>query len=224
MNLSGNWFDYVFAFFGGVALSFTPCVYPLLPVTASYIGVSAKGSHLTGLVHSLVYVTGLAVTYSILGLVATLTGKMFGTVSAHPLTQAAVGVVFILFGLAMSNVFAIYFPAISRFSRMRRTGLVSIFFLGAVSGLAASPCVAPALGAILVYLATTRNVLYGVTLLFVFAYGMGLTLIIVGTVGTALLHLPRSGRWMLYVERAGAVVMVVIGVYFIATSIWRMIG
>lgn len=223
MHLSGNWPDYVFVFFGGVALSFTPCVYPLIPVTAGYIGTSAKGSHLKGLGHSFVYVTGLAITYSALGLIATLTGKMFGTISTHPATQAAVGVVFILFGLSMFKVLDVYFPRIKLLTRIKVTGLFSVFLLGAVSGLVASPCVAPALGAILVYLATTRNILYGTTLLLVFAYGMGMTLILVGTLGTMLLHLPRSGKWMIYVERIAASVLVAIGIYFIGVAIGRMI-
>jgi thiol:disulfide interchange protein DsbD len=224
MNLSGSWLDYVFVFTGGVALSFTPCVYPLLPVTASYIGISAKGSRLTGLLHSLVYVTGLAVTYSVLGLVATLTGSMFGRISSHPATRLAVGAVFVLFGISMFRAFAVYFPTIVGLSRIHRTGLWSVLILGAVSGLVASPCVAPALGAILVYLATTRNILYGTTLLIVFAYGMGLVLILVGTFSASMLHLPRSGKWMVWVERVSASVLVALGVYFIITAIGRLIS
>jgi thiol:disulfide interchange protein DsbD len=221
MEVLGSGWDYVFAFLGGVTLSFSPCVYPLLPVTASFIGIHAGGSKLHGLFLSFLYVTGLAITYAALGLAATMTGKMFGTVSSHPVTFIIVGTAFILFGLSMFDVFAIYFPAIARLSKIKRKGLWSVVVLGLVSGLVASPCVAPALGAILMYLATTKNILYGTTLLVAFAYGMGLTLILVGTFSTAMLHLPRSGKWMMYVERIAASVLIAVGIYFMYGALRR---
>ncbi|MCX5708805.1 MAG: sulfite exporter TauE/SafE family protein [Candidatus Omnitrophica bacterium] len=219
MTLSGNPWDYVSVFFAGVVLSFTPCVYPLLPVTAGYIGVAAKGSKLKGLFLSFLYVTGLALTYSALGLIAALTGKMFGRISSHPVTLLAVGIIFVLLGLSMFKVFAVYFPAVSRLSQVKNKGGLSALALGMVSGLVASPCVAPALVAILAYLATTRNVVYGATLLMVFAYGMGLTLILIGIFSTALLHLPKSGRWMIYIERICALVLIGVGIYFIFNAV-----
>jgi cytochrome c-type biogenesis protein len=222
MTLSGNLWDYVSVFFGGVVLSFTPCVYPLLPVTAGYIGVTAKGNKLKGLFLSFLYVTGLALTYSILGLIAALTGKMFGRISSHPVTIIVVGVIFVVFGLSMFNVFTAYFPAITKLARFKKKGALSALALGMISGLVASPCVAPALGAILVYLAAKGNVFYGMTLLMVFAYGMGLTLILVGTFSTVLLHLPKSGKWMLAVEKVCASVLIGVGIYFIIIAIRRI--
>jgi thiol:disulfide interchange protein len=222
MTLSGSPWDYVSVFFGGVALSFTPCVYPLLPVTAGYIGVTAKGNKLKGLFLSFLYVTGLAITYSTLGLIAALTGKMFGRISSHPVTLIAVGAIFIVFGLSMLKDFAVYFPAIIQLSRFKGKGVFSALLLGMVSGLVASPCVAPALVAILAYLATTRDVFYGATLLMVFAYGMGLTLILIGMFSTALLHLPKSGRWMIHVEKICAFVLIGVGIYFIFNAVRRI--
>jgi thiol:disulfide interchange protein len=221
MTLSGSLWDYLYVFLGGVALSFTPCVYPLLPVTAGYIGITAGGSKIKGVTLSLVYVTGLALVYAALGLAAALTGKMFGRISSHPWTLAAVGAVFVIFGLSMFNVFTAYFPAILKLTRIKKKGIFSVLVLGMISGLVASPCVAPALGAILVYLAANGNVFYGVTLLLVFAYGMGLTLILIGTFSTVLLHLPKSGRWMLVIEKVCGCVLIGAGVYFIITAIRR---
>jgi thiol:disulfide interchange protein len=222
MTLSGNPWEYLYVFLGGIALSFTPCVYPLIPVTVGYIGISARGSKLKGFVLSSVYVTGLAIVYSLLGLAAALTGKMFGRISSHPLTLAVVGAAFIFFGLAMLHVFPLYFPPVTRGAGFRKKGIFSVFVLGMISGLVASPCVAPALGAILAYLATSRNVFYGMTLLLVFAYGMGLTLILTGTFSTVLLHLPKSGRWMLIIEKICAWVLIGVGAYFIFTALRRM--
>jgi thiol:disulfide interchange protein DsbD len=222
MALSGSPWDYLYVFMGGVALSFTPCVYPLLPVTVGYIGISAGGSKLKGLFLSFIYVSGLALVYSVLGLVAALTGKMFGKISAHPFTLVAVGAAFIVSGLSMFNIFEAYFPLIIKLTRVKRKGIFSVLVLGMISGLVASPCVAPALGAILIYLAASRNVVYGMSLLLVFAYGMGLTLILVGTFSTVLLHMPKSGRWMLVIEKVCGSVLIGAGLYFIIIAIRRM--
>ena len=196
MNLSGNPIDYLVAFFGGVLLSFTPCVYPLIPISAGFIGVSAAGSKLKGLFLSLVYVTGVAITYSILGLIASLTGKFLGAISANPVTHIVAGVIIILFGLSMLDIFRIPLPAIIKLPKVKKGNYFSVFFLGLSSGLLVSPCVTPVLGAILAYLTTKKNILYGMALLFSFAYGMGLILILLGTFSTVLLSLPKSGKWM----------------------------
>lgn len=221
MLLSGSPWDFALVFAGGVALSFTPCVYPLIPVTTGFIGVTAGGSKLKGFLLSFTYVSGICVTYAALGLFAALTGKLFGRISAHPVTLLIVGCMFILFGLSMLDVFAQYFPVIGRFSRLKDKSYHSVFLLGLASGLVASPCVAPALGAILVFIATTHNLLLGTTLLVCFGYGMGLTLILAGSFSTFLLHLPKSGKWMLYVERICALILMAIGAYLIVSAIRR---
>ncbi len=222
MTLSGSFPDYLTVFLGGIALSFTPCVYPLLPVTVSYIGITARGSKLKGLGLSLIYVTGLAIVYSALGAIAVLTGKMFGRISSHPATLAVVGLLFIVFGLSMLKVVVVNLPAIQKLAVYKKKGVFSVLVLGMVSGLVASPCVAPALGAILAYLATGKNLVYGLTLLLVFAYGMGFTLILVGTFSTVLLHLPKSGRWMIIIEKICGSVLIAAGLCFIVTAIRRM--
>jgi cytochrome c-type biogenesis protein len=222
VHLFGNPLDFLFVFMGGVVLSFTPCVYPLIPVTISAIGITAGGSRRRGFLLSLLYVTGIAVTYAALGLAAALTGKMFGRISAHPATHIAVGAVFLLFGLSMFKVFAVYFPSIVSLQRPGKKNSFSILMLGVMSGLIASPCTSPALGAILIYIGATHNVLYGTTLLVAFAYGIGLTLIIAGTFSAMLLSLPKSGRWMLWVERVSASIMVAIGLYFVYEGITRI--
>jgi thiol:disulfide interchange protein DsbD len=94
--------------------------------------------------------------------------------------------------------------------------------LGLTSGLIVSPCVTPALGAILVFITTKKNIFYGITLLMTFAYGMGLTLILVGTFSTIILHFPKSGKWLVHVERICAIILIGVGVYFIYNAIRRI--
>lgn len=221
MTLLGNPLDYFIAFFGGVLLSFTPCVYPLMPITASFIGARAAGSKLKGFTLSLVYVSGVAITYSILGLLASLMGKFFGSISSNPLTYIFVGVIVILFGISMLDIFTISLPNLFRLPILKKNNYFSTFLLGMSSGLIVSPCITPVLGAILVYLTTKRNLLYGTTLLFSFAYGMGLILVLIGTFSSILVNLPKSGRWMLYIKKLCALVLVGIGMYFIIVGIKR---
>jgi thiol:disulfide interchange protein DsbD len=222
MNLSGSSVDYLVAFFGGVLVSFTPCVYPLIPISAGYIGVKAGGSKLKGLTLSLVYVSGVAVTYSILGLLVSLTGTIFGTVSINPITRTIVGILIILFGLSMFGLFHIHLPNLLKLPTPKKEGYFSTFFLGLTSGLMVSPCITPVLGSILAYLATKNNLLYGAALLFSFAYGMGLSLIIAGTFSTVLVSLPKSGRWLTYINKAWAFILVIVGLYFVFTAVRRM--
>jgi len=221
MILSENPIDYLKAFLGGVGVSFTPCVYPLIPVIIGYIGIKSGTVKLRGFALSLTYVTGVAITYSLLGLFASLTGRLFGVVSSAPLTYILVGLVIIFFGLSMLEVFNLGLPRLIRLPVLKEKNYFSIFLLGLSSGLIIGPCTAPALGAILVYLATKKNVIYGATVLFSFAYGMGLVLILAGTFGSVLVKLPKAGKWLAYIKRLGAVILIGMGVFFIFTGIRR---
>lgn len=223
MILSGNPFDYVIAFFGGVMVSFTPCVYPLIPISIGYIGASAAGSKLKGFTLSLAYVTGVAVTYSVLGLLASLGGTLFGTISSHPVTYFTVGIVIILFGFSMLGLFFIPLPQIIKPLALKKKGYLEVFFLGLSSGLIASPCLTPVLGTILVYLTAKGNIFYGTTLLFSFAYGMGTVLIIAGTLGAQLINLTKSGKWMTYIKNICAFLLIAMGIYFIYEGTRRII-
>ncbi|MCK9603142.1 MAG: sulfite exporter TauE/SafE family protein [Candidatus Omnitrophica bacterium] len=215
--------DYLKAFLGGVGVSLTPCIYPLIPITAGYIGANSAGSKFKGFIFSLVYVTGIAVTYSILGILAALTGTIFGKFSAHPLTYLCVGIIIILFGLSMLDLITIPFFNAAKAHQQKKQSYLSMFLFGLSSGLVVSPCLSPVLGSILLYLATKKNLLYGATLLLSFAYGMGLILILIGTFSALLVNLPKSGRWMLYIKRFCAFVLLIIGLYFVFTGIRRLL-
>lgn len=222
MSLAGNPLDYLIVFLAGVVVSFTPCVYPLIPISIGYIGISAAGSKLKGLTLSLVYVTGMAVTYSILGLLASLTGEIFGAVSTHPLTYFLVGLVIIIFGLSMLDLLGLPLPQLFKMPPLKRKGYFATFILGLSSGFMVSPCITPVLGGILAYLVTRKNIVYGMTLLFTFSYGMGFLLLLAGTFSSILLGLPKSGRWMVYLKTIAASVLIGIGIYFIITGIRRL--
>ena len=224
MNLSGSPIDYVFAFLGGVLVSFSPCVYPLLPISTSYIGINAVNSKLKGFTLSLTYVTGIAITYAILGLIASLTGGIFGRISSHYITYLVVGGVMVLFSLSMFDLFHISLADKIKIPKHnhKKHDYLSTFILGLTSGLVVGPCVTTVLGTILAYLATKRNLIYGATLLFSFAYGMGLIFILIGTFSGLLLNMPKPGHWLKYLKRLSAGIILIMGLYFIREGIRRI--
>ena len=215
--------DYILAFLGGVTVSFTPCVYPLVPVILGYIGVEGKPRS-GGFILSLVYVSGIALTYSILGVAASLTGRLFGSISSHPLTNIAVGLVIVIFGFSMLGLFFTP-PNINpglRPAFFKGRKYLSIFFLGITSGFIISPCLTPVLASILSYLATRKNIFYGASLLAVFAYGMGLILIFSGIFAGLLSNVLKPGKWMVYFQKASGLILVSMGAYFIYKGVIRI--
>lgn len=208
-------FDFLLAFGAGVLVSFSPCVYPLLPITIGFIGAAQQKDRFHAFLLSLIYVLGMAITYCILGVFASLTGKIFGQISSSPVSFFVIGNICILFGLSLLGVFEMHLPH-PLFSKLKNSkSKFSVFLLGLTSGLVVGPCTAPVLGAILVFVATKQNLFYGILLLFSFAYGMGLLLILAGTFSSVLVNMPKSGKWMYTIEKLGGLVLLLAGEYFL---------
>ncbi|MDP3143739.1 MAG: cytochrome c biogenesis protein CcdA, partial [Candidatus Omnitrophota bacterium] len=163
-------------------------------------------------------VLGLAITYSTLGLIAAFTGKLFGMISVHPLTRSIVGVIFILLGMALFDIFHLTALGFLAQNKIKISGFWSVFLFGLVSGLAVSPCAAPALGAILLYVGTKQNIFRGVTLLFTFAYGLGMVLILTATAGGFLLNLAKSGVWLNRSKKIAGLILIAAGGYFLINA------
>lgn len=207
------------ALFGaGVLTSLTPCVYPMIPITASIISGTSKAGQsrkrTVGL--TLTYAVGMALLYAFLGMLAGLTGTLFGTVSASPWTLFAIGNLLILFALAMLDVIPVPIPRrLMQWAGSREGGSYgAVFVLGASSGVVAAPCGAPAFAVVLTWVAATQAGLMGFVYLFVFSLGMTSLLIVVGIFSGTLALLPRSGSWMVTVKRIAAVVMIGVAEYY----------
>ena len=212
---------FVAAYLGGVVISFTPCTYPLIPVTVGFIGAQGTSSKLRGFLLSLFYVLGLAVTYAALGAVAALSGRLFGQLQTTPLVYIIMANICLIMGLSMLDVFKIALPIpqkILQYSGGGKKGLISSFLLGVASGFVIGPCTAPALGVLLGFVALKTQVVMGVGLLFVFAFGMGTLLILVGTFAGFISSLPRSGAWMTVISRVFGVILIGAAQYFLYTA------
>lgn len=227
---------YPAAFVAGVLISFTPCVYPIIPIQLGFIGAQTAASaqnskdELTsgrfnsrGLVLSVLFVTGMSVVYAALGAFASLTGTLFGTWAASPWTYIAVANVILLLALSMFDVFSISAPQFLSKWNPGGKGYWSALLVGASSGLVVGPCTAPALGATLAYVGSQGNVLFGTTVLFAFAFGMGALMILLGAFGGAIAALPRSGAWMQRVKTVFGVLMIAVAQYFLIEAGKRFI-
>lgn len=207
---------YVFA--AGVLTSFTPCVYPMIPVTVTYIGGSAAGNRRRAIGLSIVYVLGLALVYAALGVITALLGKTFGQFTRSPWVYGTVGALIVLFGIAMLDLVTLRVPTVfagMQVQGARRGGYLGAALMGAAAGFVAAPCTAPVLGLLLVYVSQTRDVMWGGTLLLVFALGLGLLLMVLGIFSGLLASLPRAGSWMAWIKRGFGIGMILAGVWFL---------
>lgn len=208
--LSGNIWDYFIVFWAGVLVSFTPCLYPLLPVTAGIIGgINTQGSRRRGFVLSVVYVSGIAVTYCTLAAVAAWQGQVFGKFQNNPYVYLLVGNVLVAFALILLDIIPFPVFASDLQAHVRPRSLVTLFLFGLVSGLVVGPCTAPVLGTLLFYVASRQNILHAVSLLLFFSYGVGASLILVGTFSGLLARLPKSGIWLVRVKQICAIILLV---------------
>jgi cytochrome c-type biogenesis protein len=205
-------------FAAGVATSLTPCIYPMIPITAGVLGGAGAAGRSRGQTVrlTLLYVLGLALVYASLGLLAGMTGTLFGAISANRWSYFVIGNLLLLFALAMLEVIPVAAPQklVAWAARIGAGSYGGAFLMGATSGLVAAPCGAPAFAAVLTFVAATKSGLLGFTYLFVFSLGMTALLVIVGLSSGALARLPRSGRWLTLVKKASGILLLAVAEYY----------
>ncbi len=205
-------------FGAGLATSLSPCVWPMIPITVGVITGSARAAaprrRVVGLTFT--YVLGVALFYAVLGLVAGLTGSLFGTVAANPWALFAVGNLLLVFALAQLDVFPVIVPQrlAAWAGGLKGGSYPAAFLLGATSGIVAAPCGAPAFAAVLTWVATTRSGALGLLYLLVFSLGLTAVLAVVGLFSGTLAALPKPGPWMTWIKRAAAGVLLIMAEYY----------
>ncbi|MBK9041369.1 MAG: sulfite exporter TauE/SafE family protein [Bdellovibrionales bacterium] len=212
-------FIFLTVFLAGLLTSFTPCVFPMIPITLAVIGsVGTKRSRLQNFGVSLVYVGGIALSYSLLGVGAALTGSIFGSILGHPSVAIGFAFIFTLMALGSFGLIEIQAPLFIR----RRLGTyqsksrwVGAFLSGLLAGVIAGPCVGPVLVAILAFVAQTKDPFMGFSLLFTFAVGMGQLFLALG-LSTEFIHkLPKAGPWMNITKFAFGTTMMALALFYL---------
>lgn len=219
---------YPVVFAGGVLTSLTPCIYPMIPITAAVVGSQhSAGTHSRGAAWRLTgaYVVGLAAAYASLGLIAGLTGSLFGSISTNKWLLLGMANLMLLFALMMFDVLPVPVPAswLTRAATMNTGGrMLGAFGMGAASGLVAAPCGAPVMATLLTWVAATQNAWQGFSYLFVFSLGMSALLVVVGLAAGSLDKLPRAGAWMVRVKKGFALIMLGMTEYYLlqAGQVW----
>jgi len=205
-------------FGAGLLTSLTPCVYPMIPIVAGVLGGAGaqNRSRWRALSFTLTYIVGLALVYALLGLLAGMTGSLFGGVSSNRWAYFAVGNLLLVFGLALLDVFPVTVPGrlLSWASSFAGRSYAGVFAMGATSGLVAAPCGAPAFAAALTFVTVTRSAALGFLYLFVFSLGMTALLLVTGLVSGLAVALPRGGAWTAWIKRGAGVVLLGVAEYY----------
>ena len=229
-SLSQSKYAMLWFFVLGIGLAFTPCVLPMLPLLSAIVigGRKEETGNWRALALSFVYVQGMALTYTLLGLVVVLIGLPFQIALQSPYVLIGLSIVFVLLALSMFGLFTLQLPPslqtkLTQFSQQQKSGaFFGVFVMGAIAGLVASPCTSAPLSGALLYVAQSGDFVIGALTLYLLALGMGLPLILITVFGNKIL--PKSGAWMENVKTAFGFVMLALPIFLISRiipSVWE---
>ncbi|MGR5234905.1 protein-disulfide reductase DsbD [Vibrio rotiferianus] len=235
-NLADNWWTPLLFLALGVGLAFTPCVLPMYPILTSIVLGSGKLSQRRALGLSFVYVQGMALTYTLLGLVVASAGMQFQAAMQHPYVLIGLSILFVTLALSMFGVYSLQLPSsvqtwLNNLSNKQQGGSsAGVFAMGAISGLVCSPCTTAPLSGALLYVAQSGDLLTGGIALYALAMGMGIPLILVAVFGNKLL--PKAGGWMDRVKTLFGFILLAAPIFLLerilpemwATALWSALG
>ncbi|MGD9579931.1 MAG: cytochrome c biogenesis CcdA family protein [Vampirovibrionia bacterium] len=210
------------AFAGGVISSVSPCVLSVLPIIIGYIGGYTEGKTSSAFKQSLLFVAGLTITLTIVGLIAALAGKVIGSFIG-PVWYIVLAVISIAMGLSLLEVFYIQFPTIIKDMPKNKYGkILSPIILGMAFGLIATPCSTPILIALVSYVAYEGSLLFGTLMLIAYALGHSIIVLVCGTFTGVLKEIGPIRKWTSYITKASGILLILIGLYLIYYGISPM--
>ncbi|GLT20106.1 thiol:disulfide interchange protein DsbD [Vibrio zhanjiangensis] len=235
-SLSDNWWTPLLFLILGMGLALTPCVLPMYPILTSIVLGSGKLSHSRALGLAFIYVQGMALTYTLLGLVVASAGLQFQAAMQHPYVLIGLSIMFVALALSMFGVYTIQLPSkvqtwLSNISNQQQGGSsLGVFAMGAISGLVCSPCTTAPLSGALLYVAQSGDLVTGGVALYALALGMGIPLMLVAVFGNKLL--PKAGSWMDKVKTLFGFILLAAPIFLLerilpeiwATALWSMLG
>lgn len=205
------------ALVGGLLVSLTPCVYPMIAITVSVFGAKQARSRSEGLLLSLAFVAGIISMFTPLGVVAGLTGSLFGSVLQSPWVLGGIATLFLAMSASLFGAFDVALPSAitNRLATIGGIGKKGAFGLGLVCGLIAAPCTGPVLTGILTYIAQSQSAVAGALLMLAFSLGLGAPFFAVGALSV---QLPKSGRFMVHVKSLLAIVLAIVAFYYLSVA------
>jgi len=213
---SGLLLSLIFVFLGGLALNLTPCVYPLIPITIGYFGGQAEGKTSRLFLLGVLYVLGMALTYSVIGVVTSLSGAVFGTLLQNPFVIIGIALLFVVLALSQFGVYEFKLPdSLVMKAGGAKGGVFGAFFMGLTMGIVAAPCIGPFVLGLVTYVAAKGDPFYGFLMFFVLALGLGLPYLLLALFSGKIKNLPRAGFWMDGVKHIFGFLLLGMAIYFL---------
>ncbi len=222
LESSGIILSLLIVFFGGLALNLTPCVYPLIPITVGYFGGQSEGKTNRLIFLGVLYVIGMALTYSVIGVVTALSGAVFGTLLQNVFVLIGIGLVLVILSLSMFGVYEFKLPDkwVTK-AGGAKSGAFGAFFMGLTMGIVAAPCIGPFILGLVTYVASKGDPFYGFLMFFVMAIGLGVPYLFLAIFSGKIKKLPRAGDWMEAVKHIFGFLLLGMAIYFIAPVLPR---
>ncbi|MEI7751479.1 MAG: cytochrome c biogenesis protein CcdA [Candidatus Omnitrophota bacterium] len=220
-EISNSPFVFVSVFFLGLGLNLTPCIYPMLSITISLFRGSEGEPRGRSFAKALAYVLGMVTMYSGLGLAAAMTGSFFGEWLQNFWVQLMTGILVIGLACSMLGLYQFQLPSwmMPSYQGRSKGAILSFFASGLLVGIVAAPCMGPAVLGLLAFVSVQQNIIFGFSLFFVMALGLGLPYLVLGTYSGLLKKLPKSGAWLVWFERLMGVVLLTFGIFYVAIAL-----
>ncbi len=213
---SGLLLSLIFVFLGGLALNLTPCVYPLIPITVGFFGGQSEGSTKKLFMMGVFFVVGMAITYSVIGVVTALSGAVFGSLLQNSYVIIFIAAVFVVLSLSMFGVYEFQLPnSIVAKAGGAKNGYYGAFFMGLTMGIVAAPCIGPFVLGLVTFVAAKADPYYGFLMFFVLALGLGLPYLVLAVFSGKIKKLPKSGEWMEAVKHIFGFILLGMAIYFL---------
>lgn len=212
---SGLFLSLLFVFLGGLALNLTPCVYPLIPITIGYFGGQSEGNTGKLFTMGLLYLLGMALTYSVVGVITALSGAVFGALMQNTFVILAIVLVLVTLSLSQFGLYEFKLPdSWAMKAGGAKGGLFGAFFMGLTMGIVAAPCIGPFVLGLVTVVATKADVFYGFIMFFTLAVGLGTPYLFLAMFSGKIQNLPRAGFWMEAVKHIFGLLLLGMALYF----------
>lgn len=216
LESQGIWVGLILVFLGGLALNLTPCVYPLIPITIGYFGGQSEGKTSRLFMMGLLFVLGMAVTYSVVGVVTSLSGAVFGALLQNTIVIIIIVAIFIALSLSMFGLYEFKMPdSLVAKAGGAKGGFYGAFFMGLTMGIVAAPCIGPFVIGLVTYVAAKGDPYFGFLMFFVLALGLGLPYLFLAIFSGKIKSLPRAGEWMEAVKHVFGFILLGMALYFL---------